>query len=156
MSFGGFAVDDATMLAFERAVAAVRRETLVVAAAGNHAVARPFYPAAFKRVLAVGAVDQARRRWTRAIYSNYGPWVDACSTGTDVHSTFVRFAATAASPEGFDGGATWSGTSFAAPRVSAAAAALATRDGIDVRLAAHRLLYASSAPVVPELGRIVR
>jgi subtilisin family serine protease len=151
MSFGGFAVDDQTMLAFERAVNTLPRTTLVVAAAGNHGVVRPFFPAAFKRVLAVGSVERRGSRWRRAPYSNFGPWVDAASPGTDVHSTFVRFAGA----ETFEGGALWSGTSFAAPHVSGAAVAAAARDGIPVRLAAHQLLHEGTGTVVADVGRLI-
>ncbi|MDQ3631515.1 MAG: S8/S53 family peptidase [Actinomycetota bacterium] len=152
LSFGGFAVDDATMLAFERAVNALPRSTLVVAAAGNHGVVRPFFPAAFKRVLAVGAAElDEEKAWRAAEYTNFGPWVDLCAVGTDIDSTFVTFPPDGS---GFDGGATWSGTSFAAPHVSAVAAALAARDGISPRLAAHQLVH-STQPLVAEVGRLV-
>lgn len=145
LSFGGFAVDDATMLAFERAVNALPRTTLVVAAAGNHGVERPHFSAAFKRVVAVGSAEGRER----ADYSNFGGWVDCCAAGTDVHSTFIHF------PGAFEGGAISSGTSFAAPQVAAAAAVLAERDDIPVRLAAHRLIHDPSRPEVAGVGTLV-
>ena len=49
----------------------------------------------------------------------------------------------------FEGWARWSGTSFATPAVAGAIAALAERDGIDVRDAAFRLIQAVGAPRVP-------
>lgn len=152
LSFGGFAVDDATMLALERALNLLPRSTLVVAAAGNHGVVRPFFPAAFKRVLAVGAVEPDAAAGHRpAEYTNYGPWVDVCAAGTAIDSTFVTFPADGSA---FTGGATWSGTSFAAPHVSGVAAALAAGKGIRPRLAAHHLVH-SKHPVVGEIGRLV-
>lgn len=165
MSFGGFAVDDARMLALEAAVNAMPRRTLLVAAAGNHGVATPFFPAAFKRVLAVGAAElpgepsepaeeQPNGDWHLASYSNFGSWVDGCSLGTDVWSAFVHYPAPTP-PQAFAGGAEWSGTSFAAPRVSAAVAVLAQSRRVDVRSAAHRLLFTGSQPDVAGVGRLV-
>lgn len=149
LSFGGFAVDDATMLTFERAVNALPRTTLVVAAAGNHGGERPHFSAAFKRVVAVGSAEGRNDSWWRADYSNHGGWVDGCAAGTDVHSTFVHF------PGAFKGGAIWSGTSFAAPQLAASAAVLATRESIPVRLAAHRLIHDDRRPVVAGVGGLV-
>jgi len=149
LSFGGFAVDDATMLIFERALNALPRTTLVVAAAGNHGVQRPHYSAAFKRVIAVGSAEGKGDSWQRAPYSNHGGWVDCCAAGTDVHSTFIHF------PGAFEGGAICSGTSFAAPQVSAAAAVLAARDGIPVRLAAHLLVNDPRRPLADGVGAVV-
>src|SRR5260370_18548900 len=51
----------------------------------------------------------------------------------------------------FEGWARWSGTSFATPAVAGAIAALAERDGVDVRGAAFRLLPAAGAPPVPAI-----
>lgn len=122
--------------------------TVVVAAAGNDAVSRPMYPAAFSPfptgfvpapssdaapVVAVGAENPDG---TVALFSNTGPWVNVWAPGAAMVSTM---------PETFDGGfqpegkttalgrvrasldpdsyragfAVWSGTSFAAPVVGA-------------------------------------
>lgn len=150
LSFGGLAVDDATMLTFERALNALPRTTLVVASAGNQDVTRPHYPAAFKRVVSVGSAEGGRDDvWERASYSNHGGWVDCCAQGTDVHSTFIHF------PGLFDGGAIASGTSFAAPQVTATAAVLAAREGIPVRRAAHLLIQDQRRRVVEDVGTII-
>ena len=45
---------------------------------------RPFWPAAFKQVLAVGAVDQKGAQWLKADFSNYGWWVDAAARGVNL------------------------------------------------------------------------
>jgi len=110
----------------------VRREitaysdTIVVAAAGNDSSPRPFWPAALPEVIGVAATAPDD---TIAPFSNFGEWVDAAALGVDVVSSYVRFAP---ADEGVApgtatriyGAATWSGTSFAAPRVAAEIARL--------------------------------
>ena len=87
----------------------------VVAAAGNGGPsAGPVFPAAQEGVLAVSAVDARSRAWRR---SNRGSYVDLAAPGVDL---WVARA---------DGSSAFaSGTSFAAPFVTAAIAALG-RDG---------------------------
>jgi serine protease len=54
---------------------------VVVASAGNSGSSTPNYPAAYRNVFAVGAVDiQAQR----AFYSNFGDWVDLVAPGGDL------------------------------------------------------------------------
>ena len=55
---------------------------VVVAAAGNHAEKRPFWPAAFGPVVSVGAVEDKEGLWAPASYSNHGAWVDLVARGT--------------------------------------------------------------------------
>lgn len=133
LSFGGYTFDNLAPPAMEAAIYALRdTDVAIVAAAGNENTSRPCWPAAFKGVVAVGALDAAG---DKACFSNYGSWVDACAEGVDVVSTFVVSDAPAAphtapagcpevlpEPGGFEGFARWSGTSFAAPRVAAAIA----------------------------------
>jgi subtilisin family serine protease len=159
-SFGGFSLDDSPPLVLERAVAALPQTTAVVAAAGNHGIDRPHWPAALKRVVAVAAAGQARRRapWQRADFSGYGTWVDCCAPGVRVPSIFLRFTedpkATKA-PRDFQGGARWSGTSFAAPQVSAAVAVAAARDSISPREAAVGLIVRSQRAAIPGAGPLI-
>jgi subtilisin family serine protease len=89
-----------------------------VVAAGTFGSNRPFYPAALKNCIAVGALESDGER--RAEFSNHGWWVDACAVTQNVAGPFL----TDTMPDGqtFDGFATWSGTSFAAPRVAGAIA----------------------------------
>ncbi|MBB5154591.1 S8 family peptidase [Saccharopolyspora phatthalungensis] len=91
-------------------------DTVVVAAAGNHALTRPFWPAALPSVVAVAATGADG---AIAEFSNSGPWVDAAALGVDVTSSFVRMAPGGRRRFGY---ARWSGTSFAAPQVAAAVA----------------------------------
>jgi subtilisin family serine protease len=142
-SFGGFAVADDTMLAFAAAVNGLPDRTLVVASVGNEGVNRPVYMAAFERVLGVASVERPERSPLQlADYSNRGDWVKLCAEGTDVESTFIT------------GNAVDSGTSFAAPKVTAAAAVMVAR-GIEPRDAGDALIGDTTKPKIPNGGRFV-
>jgi hypothetical protein len=87
---------------------AAARGTVFVAAAGNDGPrAAPLYPAAYGWTVAVTAVDGAGRPWARAAA---GPHITFAAVGVDVAIT----------PGGQARPRRWSGTSFAAPVVSAA------------------------------------
>jgi subtilisin family serine protease len=159
-SFSGPALNDAPPVAIERALAQLRPETVVVACAGNLNTDRPQWPAASKRVIAVGAVgrDGESAGWKRASFSDHGPWVDCAAPGVAIESTFLHWSDGAGpDPVRYDGFASWSGTSMSCPKVTGAIAALATRDGIDVTLAAYRLVRDPAAlPRVAGLGPVVQ
>ncbi|MBN2226962.1 MAG: S8 family serine peptidase [candidate division Zixibacteria bacterium] len=88
---------------------AVRAGIALVAAVGNDSCDITSYPGAYQYVLAVSAINDAD---VLASFSNYGDYIDICAPGVDIYS--------ALSGE-YEWG-TWSGTSFAAPFVSAACA----------------------------------
>jgi len=104
--------------------AVVTKNKLLVASAGNSGLPTLDFPAGFadsltypefeNRVLAVAAHGTDH---CRASFSNYGTWVSITAPGTSVLSTVPPYM-------DFDGGGflAWSGTSMAAPHVSAAAA----------------------------------
>jgi len=112
------------------------REFFIVAPAGNQDCIVPQYPAAFwtsyDNVVGVGSVDAYGGR---SGFSNHGPWVACCTEGEDVNSTFVTrwngpteeeeqsgpYKGTRP-PKVFAGWASWTGTSFAAPKVAGALA----------------------------------
>jgi subtilisin family serine protease len=102
---------------------------VIIAAAGNGGPkAAPAYPAAYEDVIAVTAIDRAKRAYRRA---GRGEHIDLAAPGVDVW--------TAAS---VSGARAKTGTSFAAPFVTAAAALLkAANDN------------ASSADILSALGR---
>ena len=83
---------------------------LMVAAAGNDGVNSTRYPGGYDGVVCVGSVDSAG---SKSSFSNYGTYVDLAAPGTGIYSCSIT------STSGF---ARSSGTSFAAPYVTAAAA----------------------------------
>ena len=127
----------------------LRLGVIVVAAAGNYATSRRFYPAAFATekvaddevpVVSVGALNP---NGTKAMFSDEGSWVMAQAPGAAVVSTFPIIANASRSPDlkmpvgptppglslheraALDpddftcGWAVWSGTSFSAPYIAA-------------------------------------
>ena len=110
------------------------RGLLVVAAAGNQSRGTAGYPAHFPGVLSVAAVDHDD---VLADFSNYGPWVDLAAPGVGVLSV----------APGCECWSTPSGTSFAAPFVSAAAAlVMADEPNLTAEQVAGRL-QRTAAPV---------
>ncbi len=150
LSLGGYALDDECPSGLAATIAKLiyQRDLVIVAAAGNKGTDRPFWPAASRHVVAVGALN-APGGWP-AWFTNFGPWVDACAPGVDCVSWFFDFeggldAVPLPIAEDFDFWASWSGTSFAAPQFAAAVCALRAKlaeEGIAVgfRDAAIRLL----------------
>jgi len=120
LSLGGYTFDDNPPAVTKAVLNQLPRTTVVVAAAGNDGIDRPWWPAAFADVVAVAAVDDADGVVAPTAWSNYGPWVDVCTVGLDLLSTYVEgtypSGPTFAGPHPF---ARWSGTSFAAPLVAA-------------------------------------
>jgi hypothetical protein len=185
LSFGGYGLGG-EMVATVRQLKNLtfrNRDLVIVAAAGNDGRDRPFLPAALPNVIGVGAVERRADGSLRpACFSNRGPWVDACAVGVDVVSTFPPFdgelaaveppqscqepgASVAAVPTSgsFEQRrARWSGTSFAAPLVTAAIAQRMTTNGSSARVAADDLLFNPDPDpelpprrVVPGLGVLV-
>jgi hypothetical protein len=138
LSLGGYTQGDRPPLALQQALERLWPDRVVVAAAGNNGSERPFWPAAFKHVIAVGALDTTQQGVVRAKFSNFGPWVDVWAPGVDIVSLYADQQLIRQPVPGFGGWATWSGTSFAAPLVAAEIARRA-RAG-SARVAAFGLL----------------
>ena len=84
---------------------------LFVAAAGNGGPdAPPSFPAAYEQVIAVTAVDQSLRGY---VHANHGDYIDVAAPGVAIWTAMPNFL------EGYQ-----SGTSFAAPHVTAVLAAV--------------------------------
>jgi hypothetical protein len=159
LSLGGYTAGDTPPVAIESALETLRDrnpDVVVVASAGNDSWNRPAYPAALKGVIGVAALDA--RGFDRAPFSNFGPWVDAAAPGQDVNSSFLYWDGLVQRGDGlkhdFDGWATWSGTSFAAPAVTGAIAALAST-GLGASTAAHVLIHGPNVHRRPGLGAIL-
>ena len=88
---------------------------LIVAAAGNNGLEKVAYPAANDGVIAVGGVDAAGNHLA---FSNSGQSIDISAPGYGVHAAWVG-----------DQAASVNGTSFSAPIVTGALAALMTEGG---------------------------
>lgn len=107
-------------------------DSLVVAAAGNDYCDSPEYPAGFLEVLSVGGTDSnddiaiwnpsASYCSSKGAGSNFGVTVNIAAPGTSIRSTSVVEGDLGFGPENFESWDDASGTSFAAPIVSAAAA----------------------------------
>jgi Subtilase family len=156
LSLGGYTLDDTAPVGLTFVLARLfeaRPRRVIVAAAGNNNSSRPFWPAAFKRVIAVAALTEDGS--AQAPFSNYGWWVDACVPGVNVRSTFVKWdgiLTTTGAQETFKGFASWSGTSFAAPKVAGTIAAHMLRSGLTPAEAAFKAVYSGGAGYLPDLG----
>ncbi|MHC4338717.1 MAG: S8 family peptidase, partial [Planctomycetota bacterium] len=91
---------------------AEEREVVVVGAAGNDELNQVVFPARFSDVIGVAAVDAVG---VAAEFTNVGSMVSLVAPGVDMIGAFPL-------SESPSGTARWSGTSFAAPLVSGAAA----------------------------------
>jgi subtilisin family serine protease len=127
---------------------------VVVAAAGNHASDRPYWPAALKDVVAVAALADTGSggEVERASFSNYGWWVDAAAPGEKIASSFLTHGRE--NGEEFHGYARWSGTSFAAPYVAGKIAALMSDKDMTAKDAVSELLDPAGTRI-PDLGVVV-
>ena len=146
------------------AIANLPSDTVVVAAAGNEGTRERMFPAAIKRVVAVGALTRGGQR---AKWSSYGPWVDVWAVGEGTISTFVSGTTSDldGTPryrwDGLNPIAMWSGTSYAAPQVTGMIAARMTveagRSASGARVAATTALahVRDEALAVKGVGRVV-
>jgi hypothetical protein len=162
LSLGMETLDDQPPVVFEVAmelidehVAETRREVLVVAAAGNFGHARPCWPAALRRVIAVGGLTQDL---APAAWSTRGAWVDCSTIAEGVRSTYVKgreHPQVDPQPDKFrkNAWALWTGTSFAAPQVAGALARIAQDEGADPRTALGILF--DQRPELPDYGRAI-
>jgi subtilisin family serine protease len=91
--------------------AAVAAGISMVAASGNNSSSSPTFPAALPGVIVVSGIDPED---LLTDFSNYGDYIDVCAPAVDLYSILI----------GETGWGTWSGTSFAAPFVSATCAML--------------------------------
>jgi hypothetical protein len=155
LSLGGYAYQDVAPVASGLALAGLDPTVAVVAAAGNNSSNRLFWPAAFNRVVGVGALDTTNGQQTLACFSNYGDWVDVYAPGVNVYSTYLDATwklPTDATGWPIDGWAYWNGTSFAAPQVAAAIAESMLQSGGTAVQAAAAVVNAPTATWVPGAG----
>lgn len=128
-----------------------QRNILVVAAAGNGGSNEPFFPGSANHVLCVAASDGGNNR---AAFSNYGDSVDIAAPGVSILSTAPTYPVTQAVADY----AYYSGTSMAAPHVSALGGLMAMANpGVSAEAIAQRIQQSAVSAAGdggwgPELG----
>lgn len=117
-----------TTIAALRALRAENPRLVVLGAGGNHNRAEPGYPAAWPEVIGVGALD---RNFSKALFSNYGDWLNVWAPGVRLLSSYVGEDVNQPGGGTTDSWARWSGTSFATPVVAGKIAAAMTQPSAD-------------------------
>jgi len=162
LSLGMRTVDNQPSMAIELALDLIDeltecRETPVfVAAAGNFGDTQPVWPAASRRVVAVGGLTPAGSQPAApAVWSSRGVWVDCSTVGQGIVSTYVEGIEDPAfgGHDTFDPNpwAVWTGTSFAAPQIAGAIARTIRETGLPPQSAARRLIRAGTP--IADFGR---
>jgi hypothetical protein len=168
MSAGTYTYDASGLLTFpifnERRLSQHKGVVMVVAA-GNDDVRKPFWPAAAPYTVSVGALGTHWRG--KAGFSNHGGWVDVYAPGQDLVNAFPVGTYTYREPphvpphsektrvEKFDGMAKWSGTSFSTPLVAGMIAARMSRTGENGRDAAAALVAEAQGAAQPGVGAVL-
>lgn len=80
MSYGGYSYSQLQKDVLDYAYS---RNVVLIASAGNDNNSRRHYPSGYDNVISVAAVDSNDKK---AVFSNYGPWVDVAAPGVDVLS----------------------------------------------------------------------
>jgi hypothetical protein len=152
LSLGMETVDGQEPVALRLALDQLPPEVVVVAAAGNARSGTLLWPAASKRVIAIGS-HCGDTHLTPSSWSNYGSWIDFSARGEGVVSTFVEGTetpGTGAEDDPYDPDpdtfklpnpyAMWTGSSFSTPQVAGRLAQMLADDPTLTRSDAQRRL----------------
>jgi hypothetical protein len=141
-------------------------DPLVVVPAGNQSSLKWRYPAAlngrypsrYPNIVTVASHD---KNDARSEFSNYGPWITCSAVGQDVESTFLRVdmeledAPDEPKQNFANAWATWSGTSFAAPKVAAAICGRIAAGAPTAKDALREVLASGKSDPARHLGAIL-
>jgi hypothetical protein len=162
INFAGATADDHPPLALSALYDDVIQhlgEVLILAPAGNEGDTRKNWPASFRWVTSVGALDS---QWLqRATWSNYGRTVDVYAPGEDLVNAFARgdytctWEPAAGEVRSFEGMARWSGTSFATPLVAGMIASRMSTTGQTSRRVWSSLRDLAERQAVPGVGPVL-
>ena len=152
---------DLPLAAFGEWLRHVREHTsaVCVVAAGNDGSPRRAWPAAMPGVISVGALGGDWRG--RALFSNYGSWVDVYAPGRDLINAYAtgtyecQWFPYQGDDRTFYGMAKWSGTSFSTPIVTGLIAARMSRTGHSAQHAAATLLAEARDHAIPGVGPVL-
>ena len=134
-------------------------EVLILAPAGNEGDTRKNWPASFRWVTSVGALDSSWLR--RASWSNYGRTVDVYAPGEGLVNAFAHgdyectWESAAGEVRTFDGMARWSGTSFATPLVAGLVASRMSTTGQNSQRAWRSMRDLAEGQAVPGVGPVL-
>ena len=121
---------------------------LVIFAAGNNSW-RASWPAAYEKVIAVGAIGP---KGARSHYSNFGDWVDICAPGGDSNVGPEILSTVTEGGYGY-----MEGTSMACPHVTGVAALIVSYfggPGFTNEMLKERLLAGANVEKAPKYGQI--
>ncbi|KZO00075.1 S8 family serine peptidase [Pseudobacillus badius] len=127
LSFGSYSYSDILEYAADYAI---KKGSVVIAAAGNENVSLPFYPAALSNVIAVSATNSADEITD---FSNFGRYINLSAPGESIFSTAPK-----------NSYRYMDGTSMATPVVSGAAGLVLSKNPFLSPQQVTRILYNSS------------